>query len=131
MTKVRGRKGRQSKTDCKRMITLRLDSVLHGIILRDAENKNISSNTLLLELLNLHYGDDIIMTKSTEWKLAESYIGKIVKGKDVESGKIVEGKCYGIDCHVKLMGQRGIFLVVESPKLTIRYKIDFSTFDKQ
>jgi len=106
------------------MITLRLDSNLHGIILRDSENHEVSTNTLLLRLLNHVYEEHIQMTKTDAWEKAKTFIKKNVKGKDELTGNEVEGECYGVDCHVRPMGKRGIFLVVRGPNKTT-CKIDF------
>ena len=123
-----GPKARQSSTKCKRMITIRTSSDLHTAIIRDAENRNLSHNTLLNDYLSLHYLEDITIMKSEQWKKAETFIRKVVSGIDVLSGKQVTGECYGVDCHVKPMGPRGIFLVVKGPTTVSNYKIDFSTF---
>lgn len=131
MSKVRGRKARQSKNECKRMITIRMPSTLHTVIIRDAENQKISHNNLLVHLLSEHYQDDLIMTKTDQWKRAETFINKKVSGKDEITGKQITGICYGVDCHVKPMGKRGVFLVVQGPNTLTNYKIDFSTFDNQ
>lgn len=94
----------------------------------DAENDNISVNTLLVKLLTTLYQKDIDIMSSALWKNAERYINKKVEGMDVISGQKIKGVCFGVDCHVKPMGKRGVFLVVEGPTTLTTYKIDFSTF---
>lgn len=63
--------------------------------------------------------------------LAETYIGLIVEGVDYLSGKVISGKCFGVDTQSQPMGKRGIFLVVQGPTTLTNYKIDFSTFTKK
>lgn len=123
--KPNGPKARQSQQFCRRTVVLRLNSNLHSILVRDAENKNVSTNTLLLRILKHLYEEELKMTETDHWKRALTYIQKTVKGINAETGDEVEGLCYGVDTQLRPMGPRGIFLVLKTPKGSV--KINFTT----